>query len=196
MIHSLASLIDANIHGSAVRGVILCTAIFWLLGLNIFIQPLQAGIRSLIVDRCPADQQVLASAWASRLTGVGNIVGYLFGFVPIRRMLPFFAISQFSWLCLVASVILAFTTVVTCSSIKEQDPWTLAAPATEGTSFKATLRYIVWSAKTMPSAVRQVCLVQFFAWLGWFPYLFYISSYVGNLCAYSNPDPLLHTYKV
>jgi solute carrier family 45 protein 1/2/4 len=184
VIHTLAGFVNADPYSSASRGLILALAISCLAGLYIAIQPLQAGIRSLIVDSCPAHQQTIASAWASRLTGVGNIIGYLFGFVPVRYLLPSLRVSQFAWLCIVATVILGITSSITCYFIKEQNPRTLPSPMIESRSFFATLRHIAWSARTMPKMIRQVCVVQFFAWLGWFPYLFYISSYVGDLCMF------------
>jgi solute carrier family 45 protein 1/2/4 len=178
-IHFLARVVHADIHGTVVRAVVLLSAIIWLLGLNLAIQPLQSGIRALIVDKCPAQQQYDVSAWASRITGVGNIIGYFFGFVPLQNIFPSLHITQFSWLCVVASIALSATVAITCLVIKEQDPRSLPSPVSTNSSFWST---VIWSTKTMPSAVRQVCLVQFFAWLGWFPYLFYVSSYVGNLC--------------
>ncbi|GAB7355659.1 hypothetical protein MBLNU459_g6371t1 [Dothideomycetes sp. NU459] len=33
----------------------------------------------------------------------------------------------------------------------------------------------------MPIAIRRVCRVQFFSWIGWFPFLFYATSYIGDL---------------
>jgi solute carrier family 45 protein 1/2/4 len=182
--HFLASLVNADIHGAATRSLVLISAVFWFFGLNIFIQPLQSGTRALIVDCCVAEEQVRASAWASRMAGVGSIVGYFFGFVPLQNILPSLDITQFSWLCLVASLTLATTVILTCLFIKEQDPRSLPAPVSQGLSFWATVRHIIWSATTMPETVRQVCQVQFFAWLGWFPYLFYISSFVGDLCMF------------
>jgi solute carrier family 45 protein 1/2/4 len=181
IIHIMASVIHANIHSAAIRTLVLLSAIFWLLGLNLSIQPLQSGVRALIVDKCPPHQQSHASAWASRVTGIGNIVGYFFAFVPLRKILPFLHITQFSWLCVVASIALSAAVTVTCLFIKEQDPRSLPSPIIVGSSFWST---VIWSAKTMPRAIRQVCLVQFFAWLGWFPYLFYVSTYVGDLCKF------------
>jgi solute carrier family 45 protein 1/2/4 len=179
MIHSLASLAHADIHGTPIRSIVLLSAVAWLLGLNLAIQPLQSGIRALIVDKCPAHQQVDASAWASRLTGLGNIVGYFFGFVPLRNIFPSLHVTQFSWLCIVASVVLSTTVLITCFLVKEEDPRSLPSPVPRSSSFWSTVK---WSANTMPHPIRQVCAVQFFAWMGWFPYLFYISSYVGDLC--------------
>ncbi|QDS70402.1 hypothetical protein FKW77_009382 [Venturia effusa] len=145
--------------------------------------PLQAGIRALIVDNCPARQQVEASAWASRITGAGNMIGYLFGFIPVHSIMPLIDMSQFAWLCIVASLILSSTVGITLILIQEKDPRLLPAPLGEGLSFVKTVKHIVWSAQAMPYSVFEVCKVQFFAWMGWFGYLFYISSYVGNLYA-------------
>jgi solute carrier family 45 protein 1/2/4 len=181
-VHTLAALIGADPASATAQGTVLTSAILCLFGLYIFIQPMQAGIRSLIIDTCPTHQQSIASAWASRLTGVGNIIGYSFGFVPVGTILPGVHIHQFAWLCLVASILLTMTVIITCRYIREPDPRTMPLPEGESLSFIATFRYIIWSMKTMPSTVQKVCIVQFFAWMGWFPYLFYISSYVGDLC--------------
>ncbi|KAF2434845.1 hypothetical protein EJ08DRAFT_581345 [Tothia fuscella] len=178
-----ANAIHVDIHGPIIRGLALASAILWLIGLNLFIQPLQSGIRALIVDSCVADQQVRASAWASKMTGVGNIIGYFFGFVPLHDFLPFLHITQFSWLCLVASGVLVTTTLLTCACVREKDPRSIPAPASMHLSFSATVKHIVWSVTTMPTVIRRVCHIQFWAWLGWFGYLYYGSTYVGDLYA-------------
>lgn len=44
----------------------------------------------------------------------------------------------------------------------------------------------VWqSIKRLPGPIRVVCEIQFFNWMGWFPFLFYITTYIGQL--YVNP---------
>lgn len=173
--HLLAHIWQWNIEDGAAQSWMLLSALLWILGLDLSIQPLQAGIRALIVDNCPARQQAEASAWASRITGFGNIVGYLFGFIPVHSIMPLIDMSQFAWLCIVASFILSATVGITCVLIHEKDPSSLAAPPGEGLSFTETVKHIVWSAQAMPYSVFEVCKVQFFAWMGWFPYLFYIS---------------------
>ncbi|KAF2404541.1 MFS general substrate transporter [Trichodelitschia bisporula] len=183
VLHTVLGAMGANIHGGGVRTVVILSAVGWLWLLNFFIQPLQAGIRALIVENCPAAQQTQASAWASRVTGVGNVVGYFFGYVPVDTVWPGLGVSQFTWLSLVAAVCLTTTVVVTCLCVRERDPRELPLPPGGGKSPREMWRYIVWSARTMPSEVRRVCMVQFFAWMGWFPYLFYITSYIGDLYA-------------
>ncbi|KAE9992805.1 hypothetical protein EG327_007729 [Venturia inaequalis] len=181
--HLLAQIWQWNIKDGAAQTWMLLSAISWILGLNFSIQPLQAGMRALIVDNCPAQQQAEASAWAGRITVLGNLIGYLFGFVPVHSIMPSIDVSQFAWLCIVASFILSATVGITCVLIQEEDPRSLPTTLGEGLSFIKTIKHIVWSAQAMSYSTFEVCKVQFFAWMGWFPYLFYISSYVGNLYA-------------
>lgn len=47
------------------------------------------------------------------------------------------------------------------------------------------LRRMCSSVQQMSPQLRMVCLVQFFHWIGWFPFLFYITTYIGQL--YVNP---------
>lgn len=48
-------------------------------------------------------------------------------------------------------------------------------------SFLATLRSIYTSTLTLPPAIRTLCFVQFFAWIGWFPILFFTSVWVSDI---------------
>ena len=157
----LASLAHSDIHGATVNAVVLSVAICWLLGLNVSIQPLQSGVRALIVDNCPAHQQTHASAWASQITGIGNIAGYFFGYVPLHNILPFLHITQFSWLCTVASVTLSVTVVITCMLIKERDPRSLPAPLSQGSSFSGTVKHIIWSTNNVQLSIRRVYFKSF-----------------------------------
>lgn len=48
-------------------------------------------------------------------------------------------------------------------------------------SFAAILRSIWTNIFTLPRAIRSICHAQFFAWIGWFPVLFYTSVWVGEI---------------
>lgn len=82
----------------------------------------QAGIRAFIVDNAPAHQQESANAWASGLTGAGNILGYISGYLDLPKVLPFFGNTQFKVLCAIASISLSTTLLISCSYVKERDP--------------------------------------------------------------------------
>jgi solute carrier family 45, member 1/2/4 len=34
---------------------------------------------------------------------------------------------------------------------------------------------------SLPNRIRAICFIQFFAWLGWFPFLFFSSTWVGEV---------------
>ncbi|KAK5253660.1 hypothetical protein LTR16_005079, partial [Cryomyces antarcticus] len=162
--------------GSGIRIASVMVAVFWVYVLNISIQPLQAGIRAFIVDNCPAHQQTQASAWASRMQGIGNIVGYVAGFSSLSTALPLPNVSQFQGLSLIASLALASTVLLSCLAISEKDVTASLLPAAERIGFLGIFQHVKESARRMPVRIRRVCAVQFCAWMGWFPFLFYSTT--------------------
>lgn len=146
---------------------------------------MQAGIRAFILDNCPAHQQELANAWASRWTGVGNIIGYIFGYMHLPKYFPFFGNTQFKVLCAFASIALGVTLAASCSYIQERDPRLDGPPPSDGLGVIAFFKQTFKSIRTLPPQIARVCEVQIAAWVGWFPFLFYSTTYVGQL--YVNP---------
>ncbi|THC95528.1 hypothetical protein EYZ11_005000 [Aspergillus tanneri] len=124
--------------------------------LDVAVNTVQAGIRCFIVDNAPAHQQESANAWASRLTGVGNILGYVFG-----------------------------TLFISCLYIRERDPRLESPPSSGNPGIVAFFRQVFKSIKHLPPQIAKICEVQLAAWVGWFPFLFYATTYIGQL--YVNP---------
>lgn len=145
----------------------------------------QAGIRAFIVDNAPAHQQETANAWASRLTGVGNILGYIFGYLKLPEILPFFGNTQFKVLCAIASISLSTTLLISCLYIKERDPRLEGPPVSDNPGLISFFKQVFHSIRRLPPQIRKVCEVQLAAWVGWFPFLFYSTTYIGQL--YVNP---------
>ena len=158
------------------RPFVILMAIFWIYALNICIQPLQAGLRTLIIENCPAHQQTQASAWASGMTGVGNIVGYLAGFTTLPDIISKH-LTQFQCLCLIASLSLVITVTMSCF-IREQNSPHLFPVRLERTGCMVVLKDLFNTYRSMPRRIRRVCQIQFLAWMGWFPFLFYSTTYV------------------
>lgn len=177
------TLLLCSLHGkvSMAATVTLYWAVFWVIILNIGIQTLLSGSRSLIVDVCPSEQQSIASAWAARFTGLGNILGYLIGSVP----LPFLASNHEAWrfrcMALFAATVLTITAVVTGYFIREENPQHLPYDEAEGSVFARTFRGVYQGLVAMPPKARSVCRVQFFTAMAWFGFLFYSTSYVSGL---------------
>lgn len=152
-------------------------AVFWVCAINICIQPFQSGVRALIVDNCPPDQQVQASAWSTRWNGLGSVFISFFGFADTAKWAPFLGQSQFKILAVIAALSIAITVSLVCSLVEDQPAFT------EGNSLRsirsalvAPIRRISSSLKNLSPNIRQVCKVQAAAWLGWFPILYYTST--------------------
>ncbi|KAF7889076.1 hypothetical protein EAF00_009376 [Botryotinia globosa] len=165
------------------RNAMICkglTAAAWIWALNIAIQPVQGGLRAIIVDCVPPKQQVKACGYASGAAGIGSILGYTAGYVSLPKYLPWLGDTQLKGLCLIASVALGSTVAVTCFTAKEKR-FVDSDASSKKQSFAGNIRQIFSSIKTCPKEIRKICMVQFFAWIGWFPFLFYITSYLGGL---------------
>jgi solute carrier family 45 protein 1/2/4 len=145
----------------------------------------QAGIRCFIVDNAPSHQQETANAWASRLTGIGNILGYILGYLDLPKYFPFLGGNQFQVFCALASVSLCATLSISCLYIQERDPRLDGPPDVRDTGIVMFFRQVVKSVRHLPPQIAKVCEVQLAAWVGWFPFLFYSTTYIGQL--YVNP---------
>jgi solute carrier family 45 protein 1/2/4 len=118
---------------------------------------------------------------ASRIIGVGNIIGYIAGFTDLPVYFWFFGNSQFKILCAISCIGLAVTVLISITTIRERDPRLEAAPPKRKEGLIAFFKQVFKSIGRLPPQTRKVCEVQFFAWIGYFPQLFYSSSYVGDI---------------
>jgi len=126
------------------------------------------------------------------MSGVGNILGYLSGYVNLPKIMPFFGNTQFKVLCVIACLALAITVSITCSSIRERDPSRDGEPIAQKDGVFAFFKNLYFAIRRLPPQISKVCQVQFFAWIGWFPFLFYTTTFIGEIYAEpffaENPD--------
>ncbi|KAF2680606.1 hypothetical protein K458DRAFT_311184 [Lentithecium fluviatile CBS 122367] len=180
-----------------VRTSVMCFAILFVYVLDFAINVIQAAIRAYIVDVAPTHQQETANAWMIRASGVGNIMGYLAGNANLPAYFPWLGDSQFKCLCAIASFIMALTVGISCMAVSERDPH-YAGPVTQQDGLLNFFKSLARSVRSLPEQIRRVCEVQFFAWIGWFPFLFYITTYIGEI--YSEPfferDPNMSDEKI
>ncbi|KAF2648521.1 MFS general substrate transporter [Lophiostoma macrostomum CBS 122681] len=159
-------------------------ALATILALNLSIQPLQMGMRALIVDLFPQTRQSRANTWASYWVGCGNIVGYSSGLVTLPQMLRLRSWTQFQCLCLVACLALCVTVGIGCAVVKEKRMCKSSSSwrRREGSVGVAGIyRRLRGTYANMSSRTRSVCTVQFFSWMAWFPFLYYGSTYASEL---------------
>jgi solute carrier family 45 protein 1/2/4 len=183
IVAGISSLFGADDESYAVRTSTMIFAILLVYVLDFAINVIQAAIRAYIVDVAPTHQQESANAWLMRSAGVGNIAGYLAGYINLPLYLPWLGGTQFKVLCAIASFVMALTVGISCAA-GERDPTLDEAPKTEQKEgVVAFFKGLAISVKRLPSQIKRVCEVQLFAWIGWFPFLFYITTYVGEIYA-------------
>lgn len=118
---------------------------------------------------------------ASRMTGVGNIIGYVAGYINLPEIVGFLGDTQFKDLCAIASVGLIITIIISIVFIRERDPRGDGPPPRDQPGVLSFFLKIFKSIKRLPPQTKKVCIVQFCAWVGFFPMLFYTSSYIGEI---------------
>ncbi|RDL40853.1 MFS general substrate transporter [Venustampulla echinocandica] len=151
--------------------------ILWICILNLSLQPLQVGLRSLIIDACPSHQQSQASAWSGRFTGLGGIATYLLDDFLIRR----YQDRTFEVLCIVTSLSLIITNLPCILLIRERRGSLETVPDRQTFWLLRLAKRLIRTTRRMPASIKYICMVQFTSWLGWFPFLYYNTTYISSL---------------
>ena len=181
IVHGFLGLFGSDPESSGVKSCSIVFAVIWVYALDFAINTVQAGIRAFIVDNAPLHQQEDANAWAGRITGVGNILGYLSGYVHLPKHFPWLGYTQMQVLCAIASIAICSTVLISVLYIRERDPRLEGPPKADNPGLIAFFSQTFRAAVRMPSQIRKVCIAQFFNWLGWFGFLFYQTTYIGQL---------------
>lgn len=178
--------------------------------LDFSIATIQASARAYMVDLVPAYQQQDANAWAAKMTGVGNIIGFVLGSSNLPRIFPFLGRTQFQVLSACASIGLIACVAPTVYFISERDPrdelsnerefgadvhqenstWLMGNDGADSETMsqpaapekKSIFQTTFHAVQHLSPTSKAVCWTQFFAWIGYFPMLFYTSTYVGEFC--------------
>ncbi|ORX58303.1 MFS general substrate transporter [Hesseltinella vesiculosa] len=177
--------VDAEKDAHVFKVLSIVIAIFSIYLLDFSINCVQASCRALIVDALSPSQQELGTAWAGRMIGLGNVVGYFMGYADLANVFPFFGDTQLKVLCFFASLILLVCDAITCYAVQEMP---LAKHIHSDTHSLKTMKDIFTNIWHLPRPIQQVCNVQFFSWIGWFPFLFYSTTWVAEI--YTKTMPL------
>lgn len=171
--------------------------------LDFSISAIQAAARAYIVDNVATHQQQIANAMAAIMIGGFNIIGYFMGSVNLLKVFFFLGNSQFKVLAMIASLVLISVTVLSLLYIEERNPTTDIVITAErkrntkrlkelGIHNPTSLSGLLYSLYKQTSQsitrlspqVKLICMAEFFAWIGYFPMLFYTTTYVGDLYKY------------
>ncbi|KAF8760268.1 mfs general substrate transporter [Rhizoctonia solani] len=157
------------------RVAVLC---FYLL--DFALNALQASLRNLLLDVTPGEQLTTANAWHGRMIHAGNIVGFALGGVVLENwpVLRWFGGDQFRKVCIVTMVILAATVWITLVTQEEREREIDLLRREDG-RLMDVIKTIWHASLNLPRPIRRVCYVQLCAWVGWFPFLFFGTTWMG-----------------
>lgn len=181
IVGGIVAIFGGDVDTEGVKIAVIVAAVLGVYILDFAINALQAAIRAFIVDCAPAHQQEAANAMASRIIGFGNIVGYVAGYIKLSEFLWFLGNTQFKILCAIASIALSITVGVSVTFIPERDPRLDGPPKKGQAGIISFFISIFKSIKHLPPTIQRVCMIQFCSWVGFFPLLFYTSSYIGEI---------------
>ncbi|KAI9731490.1 MAG: hypothetical protein M1834_004610 [Cirrosporium novae-zelandiae] len=168
---------------STAKGATIALAVISIYAVDFAINAVQSTSRSLIVDTLPIPEQQQGSAWdpkASRMISVGSLLGYAVGTIDLVKVFgTTFGDTQFKQVVVIACLILLGSQAVTCYAVEER---VLISARDDGSKSGAIqiLTQLVKTAMNLPPRIRGICWAQFWAWIGWFPFLFYSTTWVGE----------------
>ncbi|KXT17552.1 hypothetical protein AC579_6186 [Pseudocercospora musae] len=152
--------------------------------LDFVINIAQATCRALVVDALPMSKQQLGAAWVTRMVGLGHILVFGFGALDLNAILPpMFGDTQFKKVCAFAALAMIISFGVTCWAVEERVLVSDGSKQHMGSdqSLVSIIRQIYERALYLPERIQYICNVQFWVWIGWFPLMFYGSTWVGEI---------------
>lgn len=108
----------------------------------------------------------------------GHLFAYFIGTLDLVSFLPgwFGGDSQFKKMCVVSALAVWIAVGTTSWAVSERV--LLSDGASE--SIRTSLVTLWIRIRDLPPRIQAICNVQFWSWIGWFPFLFYGSTWVGE----------------
>lgn len=144
------------------------------------INAVMAMDRALVVDTLPPAAQASGNAWAARMLGLGSVVGFLFGTIPLPKVFPFLGTTELEVLSVLVAVLLLGGHTLMAICVKER----VLLKSADRPSGKRPNPFIrearaIWSNfLTLPSVIRQI--VSFFFLPFWYSHLINPTNAVHN----------------
>ncbi|KAF5017641.1 hypothetical protein F66182_10406, partial [Fusarium sp. NRRL 66182] len=155
-----------------------------LLMLNVY----AVGVRAIVVDACPPSQQPAAAAWSMRWNVVGSVLLSAAGFVSTTQLPETDPVAAFRTLACVSAVCSTVTVGLVCRFVPQE---TTPPLPKSGSGIRQICAMCLpgelarrW--RQLPPLTGRVCGVQLVGWFGWFPVLYYMSTYAYETALYES----------
>jgi solute carrier family 45, member 1/2/4 len=153
---------------------------------DVCINAIQACCRAIIVDTLPSSKQEVGNGWAGRMVAIGHLIGYYLGSLDLVSIFNgALGATQLKSLCMISSFALLLTVGITCFSVQER-VLTLPYGYEPGRRnivalIRNTISTLRTTISTLPPRIKLLFKIQLCAWYGWFTFLFYSSTWVGEV---------------
>jgi solute carrier family 45, member 1/2/4 len=174
------------------RSVTVVVAVFSIYAIDFAINAVMAASRSIIIDTLPLSQQQDGSAWAARMGAAGSVVGYFIGSLDLVTLLPGWlgGDTQFKKMIVVALAGLWICIGITSWAVGERVLLRSMEGDLDAGSVWSVLPALWKRTIHLPPRIRGIVWAQFWGWIGWFPFMFYSSTWVGETYfRYDHPSP-------
>ena len=120
------------------------------------------------------------------MTGAGHLIGYLIGTFNVGALAErIFGVAdnqQFKVMTIVSASALLIAVGVTSNAVTERIllPSSDVTTKSKADSMFGVLKLLLHRTFNLPPRIQAICWVQFWTWIGWFPFLFYGSTWVGE----------------
>jgi solute carrier family 45 protein 1/2/4 len=110
----------------------------------------------------------------------GHLIGYAAGTIDLVSVFgTAFGDTQFKQMALIAALGLIVAVGVTSWAVTER-VLISGKEADKDISLIKIFQKILKTTTHLPPRIQAICWVQFWSWIGWFPFLFYSSTWVGE----------------
>ncbi|KAG2225404.1 hypothetical protein INT45_010040 [Circinella minor] len=173
----ISSIITTDSNWNKNLAITIAVIAFYILDFSL--NAVQASCRSLILDIFPIFQQDTANAFASNTQNITNVFGYFIGFIDLVKYIPGLGKSQMEAFCTAGVIVFISSMAVTCFAVNEV-PYEKTQDESSEPWYQVFI-YIWHAFRQLQSSIQKLCNVIFFAWMGWFPFLFYSTTWVSDI---------------
>lgn len=115
------------------------------------------------------------------MNSLGHIIGYAMGALDLVQIFgPRLGDSQFKQLTIVAALGMLLTSAITCWAVTERVLISVRHDPRRAQGRFKVVRQIYSTILTLPPRIRGICNAVFWSWIGWFPFIIYSSTWVGE----------------
>ncbi|CEL58078.1 General alpha-glucoside permease OS=Schizosaccharomyces pombe (strain 972 / ATCC 24843) GN=sut1 PE=3 SV=1 [Rhizoctonia solani AG-1 IB] len=162
---------------SHAQGIAILISVLSIVCIDFAVNAIMSADRALIVDMLPPHEQNSGNAWASRTSGLGQVLGFFIGNLDLPYMFGSNS-SQIGLLSVISGILLLGTHVITAIFVQEAVHQPRPGDATD---LKQMLRNMWDTVLRLPATIRSICFIQFFSWLGWLPVMLFATEYIGDI---------------